>query len=183
MTDNEIIKVLGGISYGGHSCTKCKYKITKGEDRCGLKGCKIARNALDLINRQKAENEMLNKTLVFEINSAFERGKAEATTEFAERLKGRLEFWDCGYCGDSMADEIRQYTFDTIDQIAKEMKEENEWGMQKLQQPQGDNEVKCKECEYLMFSDCYGECRKAYKGIVNPNASCGKGKKRVKGDQ
>lgn len=43
--------------------------------------------------------------------------------------------------------------------------------------PQEDN-IKCKDCEYLMFSDCYGECSKAYKGIVNPNDSCGKGKKR-----
>lgn len=54
--------------------------------------------------------------------------------------------------------------------------------MQKLQQPQAvkckDNEVKCKDCEYLMFSDMYGECSKCYKGIVNPNDSCGKGKLR-----
>ena len=42
------------------------------------------------------------------------------------------------------------------------------------------NNVKCKECEYLMFSDCYGECSKGYKGIVNPNDSCGKGKKEMK---
>ena len=61
MTDNDIIKALGGISYGGHSCTKCKYKITKGEERCGLKGCKIARNALDLINRQKARIKELEE--------------------------------------------------------------------------------------------------------------------------
>lgn len=30
------------------------------------------------------------------------------------------------------------------------------------------NAVKCKECEYLMFSDMYGECSKNYKGIVPP---------------
>ena len=40
----------------------------------------------------------------------------------------------------------------------------------------GGVEVKCKDCEYLMFSDCYGECSKAYKGIVSPDDSCGKGK-------
>ena len=39
--------------------------------------------------------------------------------------------------------------------------------------------VVCKDCEYLMFSDCYGECSKAYKGIVSPNDSCGKGKLRA----
>lgn len=40
------------------------------------------------------------------------------------------------------------------------------------------NNVKCKECEYLMFSDCYGECSKGFKGIVAPNDSCGKGRKK-----
>ena len=32
--------------------------------------------------------------------------------------------------------------------------------------------VYCKDCDYLMFSDCYGECKKAYKGIVNPTDTC-----------
>ena len=41
-----------------------------------------------------------------------------------------------------------------------------------------ENDVKCKDCQYLMFSDMYGECSKAYKGIVKPNDSCGKGKLR-----
>ena len=55
MTDKEIIKALELKKYGGHSCVKCKYGSTKGEDRCGIKGCNITRNALDLINRQQAE--------------------------------------------------------------------------------------------------------------------------------
>ena len=38
------------------------------------------------------------------------------------------------------------------------------------------NSVKCKECEYLEITGCYGECSKAYKGIVSPNDSCGRGK-------
>ena len=42
------------------------------------------------------------------------------------------------------------------------------------------NDVECWECQHLMFSDCYGECSKGYKGIVNPHDSCGKGEKRVK---
>lgn len=32
--------------------------------------------------------------------------------------------------------------------------------------------VYCKDCEHLMFSDCYGECAKGHKGIVNPNDTC-----------
>lgn len=37
------------------------------------------------------------------------------------------------------------------------------------------NKVCCKDCEHLMFSDFYGECKKGYKGIVRPGDSCGQG--------
>ena len=41
------------------------------------------------------------------------------------------------------------------------------------------NKIKCKECKNLMFSDCYGECKKGYiTGIVKPDFSCGKGVKK-----
>ena len=64
MTDNEIIKALGNLTYGGHSCGKCKHQVEKGDERCGIKGCNIARNALDLINRQQAEIEKKSKAVV-----------------------------------------------------------------------------------------------------------------------
>ena len=35
--------------------------------------------------------------------------------------------------------------------------------------------VYCKDCKHLMFSDCYAECEKAYKGIVAPYDYCDKG--------
>lgn len=35
--------------------------------------------------------------------------------------------------------------------------------------------VHCIDCKYLMFSDFYGECSKAYKGIVSPDDYCGYG--------
>lgn len=38
--------------------------------------------------------------------------------------------------------------------------------------------VLCKDCEHLMFSDCYGECSKAHKGIVNPDDTCDYGIRR-----
>lgn len=34
--------------------------------------------------------------------------------------------------------------------------------------------ITCKDCKYLMFSDCYGECAIAEKGIVHPDDTCGK---------
>ena len=102
MTDNEIIKALEGMTYGGHSCMHCKYGTTKGDDRCGLQGCKIGRDALDLINRQQAEIERykaehkefakklsnLHSTALMVMDRRNEV-RAEAIKEFAERVKER----------------------------------------------------------------------------------------------
>lgn len=38
-----------------------------------------------------------------------------------------------------------------------------------------EGKVYCKDCKYLMFSDCYAECGKAYKGIVSIDDFCYKG--------
>lgn len=38
--------------------------------------------------------------------------------------------------------------------------------------------VRCKDCKHLMFSDCYGECSRAYLGIVSPNDYCSHGERR-----
>lgn len=40
------------------------------------------------------------------------------------------------------------------------------------------SKVTCKDCKYLMFSDCYGECSKAYRGIVSPSDSCEHGERK-----
>ena len=88
LTDSEIVNALSKVRYGGHGCKNCKYDNGKGDDRCGLKGCKIARYALDLITRQKTENENLkveNQSLRSAANSLkmhYEEAQAEI-----ERLK------------------------------------------------------------------------------------------------
>lgn len=39
-----------------------------------------------------------------------------------------------------------------------------------------NNKIECWQCQYLMFSDCYGECSKGnISGAVKPHFSCGKG--------
>lgn len=38
--------------------------------------------------------------------------------------------------------------------------------------------VRCKDCKHLMFSDCYGECSKAYLGIVSPWDFCSHGERK-----
>lgn len=129
MSDEDIIKALTSdrfFSYGGHSCVRCKYRYHKGEERCGVKGCKIARAALDLINRQKAEIEELQKRIVFwreYMDYHPERERAEVIKEFAERLKEKAE--GCGRI------ELNGYTYCAvglhhIDNLVKEMVGDNQ---------------------------------------------------------
>ena len=92
MTDKEIIKALEGMTYGGHSCMHCKYGTTKGDDRCGLQGCKIGRDALDLINRQQAEIERLTVNMnayalgMKRLSEQLETAKAEAIKKVTTEL-------------------------------------------------------------------------------------------------
>ena len=39
--------------------------------------------------------------------------------------------------------------------------------------------VRCKDCKYLMFSDCYGECSRGHLGIVRPDCYCCYGERRI----
>ena len=108
MTDNKIIKALECIANEKDVlCAGCTYKKYD-----GLACHRIAaRDAIDLIKRQKAEIERLQKQLVFEINSAYDRGSKTAIEEFAERLKDDLKnstLWGL-------------VSFDRIDNLVKEM--------------------------------------------------------------
>lgn len=51
-------------------------------------------------------------------------------------------------------------------------------------QPDGDvvEVVRCKDCKYLMFSDCYGECKLNHFRLVRPDDFCSRGK-RKEGDE
>ena len=42
--------------------------------------------------------------------------------------------------------------------------------------------VRCRECKYLMFSDCYGECSKGHLGIVRPDDFCSYGERKEGAD-
>jgi hypothetical protein len=109
MTDNEIIKALSicyDYNFGG--CENCPYYgkwLSCGE----LK----AKDALDLINRQKAEIERLQKenNQFADIGKMYSEIKAEAIKEFAERLKGHFN-------PDSSYD-IRRFIDNLVEEIIK----------------------------------------------------------------
>lgn len=97
MTDNEIIRCLKNCRAG--ECENCK----------ALNVCDATfsfhKEALDLINRQKAEIERLSiesATLVTQLKGAYEQicklnmtTRAEAIKEFAEELKNYFSISEC----------------------------------------------------------------------------------------
>ena len=101
MTDNEIIKAMQCVIGNGVSCSECEYQKVLPFPSC-RRMC--AKNALDLINRQKAEIESLKQIIneqdkeilklqnriIFwrkNLNYQPEKIKSEATKDFAKRLK------------------------------------------------------------------------------------------------
>ena len=146
MTDNEIIKALECC--GRESCNGCPYR----SDRICHQGNPMIRDALDLINRQKAEIERLkgNAPKIFisgktpsryfkvkssqpiliypyektkiELVPSAEQIKSEAIKDFAEKLVHTLVI------NNEENTEIFDfsYTLETIDNLVKEMIGEQE---------------------------------------------------------
>ena len=116
MTDAEIIKALECIASKENvlcdSCPNKKFHLLE----CHRQG---AKNALDLINRQKAEIERLKKGWKADVIET-ENTKAEAVKEFAERLKEEA-------CGNDLYDRsgrpVKAVTIADVDNVKKEM-----WG-------------------------------------------------------
>lgn len=130
MTDNEIIKALECCSIG-ETYTDCE------KNGCPLylgitMGCKyidkenqLYSDALDLINRQKAEIEKLKGSTIvsniMESQRIKREAKAEAYKEFTERLKNKIKT-ECNPYGKPTFDydtslAIMRY----IDNLVKEM--------------------------------------------------------------
>ena len=126
MTDNEIIKGMECVIGNEVKCSECTYQKVLPFPSC-RRMC--AKNALDLINRQKAEieklkqkNEFFLKTITENAQRALEvtveeieTAKSEAIKEFGERLKEKFGIADC----------IVTVNNNDIDDLVEEMMEEN----------------------------------------------------------
>ena len=92
MTDNEIIKALECCyTNDSNDCYKCPYTAeSTAEMFCDKK---LTRDALDLINRQKAEIETLTKVnaMLFQnADTAYQEGLNEAQALYACEVRGRV---------------------------------------------------------------------------------------------
>ena len=112
--------------------------------------------------------------------------KMTQTDKNIEDILELIELLQVQVLANSMGNCARDYDTEVTKEIAKRIDEIRARNVRVIAEveplnliPTKPNEiVHCKDCKYLMFSDCYGECSKAYKGIVNPNDSCGYGVKR-----
>jgi hypothetical protein len=139
-TDDEIIKAIEicqkakcwgdceDMSCPAASRQGCCFYLRTDEDYEGVIQDEMLKDALDLINRQKAEiaDERARKELCAEVikrlDKESETTRAEAIKEFAERLKAF-------YTEDKRYDRPNAHTmlillFATIDNLVKEMTEE-----------------------------------------------------------
>ena len=103
MTDEQIIKALECCinaetwgdceEMGCPASTKhgCSFYLRTDDDRENTIYIEILKDALDLINRQKAEIEELREIVFTDRSEAIKKLKSEAIKEFAERLKVRLD--------------------------------------------------------------------------------------------
>ncbi len=126
MTDNEIIKALECCERA-ENCGHCHYD----QDYKEMKDCTsaLAKDALALINRQKAEIERLKKFIEEDqglilkltgvpVEEYNQKIRTEAIKEFAERLKATFPPREDDRC---TLDDC--YTLDLIDNLVKEMTE------------------------------------------------------------
>lgn len=125
MIDNDIIKALECCSVGTFACSEeCPCFHSKSNLKVTSCRFELIGEVLDLINRQKAEIKELKETkdkLLYNLKAVCKEKdedniRAEAITEFVERLKLRLLLIP--------SDALSVVSAYDIDQIAKEMKGE-----------------------------------------------------------
>lgn len=127
-TDDEIVKALECCSKDSMlSCRNCPY-----EESCNMGRSDIQKDALDLINRQKAEIEILKEAYaIYEETTGLKWVRAEAIKEFADRLNKEAENVVIDREGDFVAtndkiyDTVSDWCKETSDNLLKEMTGEN----------------------------------------------------------
>ena len=140
MTDNEIIKALKCLCGDEIPCKDCAYK----SDTFACRRMN-AIDALDLIKRQQAEIERLQK---YNTEVAYKHYN-DGIKEFAERLKEKIaksvyNYWNTTANGYYLAEDVP----DEIDNLVKEMTEGKPC----------TEDADCSTCEYCYFDGEYNEC-------------------------
>lgn len=123
-TDEEIIKALGCCLCDNSECLQCQNK-----ELCRIECDELAVKAIDHINRQNAEIDMLNKkveelseVLSDTIRIRYAEAKTEAIKEFADRLmKHKQRMFSSDWSGEYQDDAVR---VEIIESILKEMSSE-----------------------------------------------------------
>ena len=119
MTDDDIIKAMQCVIGNSVNCSECTYQKVLPFPSC-TRMC--AKDALDLINRQKAEIERLKRDIAIhkhvheESNAAYQilvkQAKNQAIHEFVKKFKDRVV---------NKYEYVQVDIFDELDNFTKEM--------------------------------------------------------------
>jgi hypothetical protein len=166
MTDSEIVKAKELIKKL-EEAYNAYYDTSKGmpyDIDATLRETAIClENSLNEINHLQAENERLKKGWRADVILTAD-AKAEAYKECIEKAKSEIDSQSHSRSLEASGERFRIHKI--LDNLLKELV-----GEQPIL-----NDVKCIDCEYLELELPYAVCSKAYKGIVAPDDSCGKGK-------
>ena len=95
----------------------------------------------------------------------------------------------CPSCAKALKDWIDNRGMEVVDEKSEESMSDY---IERTTESRGDNPghdgvpgppgevVFCKDCDYIEYSDCYGECGRGYLGIVKPYDYCSRGMRRDK---
>lgn len=121
---------------------------------------------IDQIQKDKAEVTYLKEQLIT-------KAKQEVAKQIFEEIESLVaKYIDISIQTKSITSELN---FEDMETDLAELKKKY-IGEEKVKL----EEVKCKDCKHLMFSDFDAECSKGYRGIVRPNDTCPYGEKENK---
>ena len=175
LTDKEIVKALRSWLEEIRKSRQAYLEKVNEEHYPSMRYEYLLSDTIHEINRLQAENERLQEMLQAlytavpignnkKFANELQKIKAEAYKECIEKVKE--EIYRQRHSRSLEASGERARIIKIFDNLLKELVV--------IQPPL--NDVKCKDCEYLELELPYAVCSKAYKGIVAPDDSCGKGK-------
>ena len=117
LAEEQIIRGLKCLGGEEIACAECEYSKRY---KFGVCRKQVAKDVLDLIHRQKAENESLQFS-VQQLSGFLTEAKARVVKEFAERLKDIYKDYD-----NNVGAVVKPVLFKDINTLVKEMEAHNE---------------------------------------------------------
>ena len=153
MTDNEIIKSMQCVIGNDANCSECTYQKVLPFPSCRMM---CAKNALDLINRQKAEIERLKKNyeeLIYKTECLLCHATGNKFSKYTYTTQEMISFVDdyIQDCCDEVIEETKATAkSEAIKEFAERLKEKLQWDVEFDNKPVFESDI---DKEYVPIID------------------------------